>query len=232
MVSKSIVRAREEKVMALIECPECGKEISEYADSCPNCGFGVKKFITKKNEDEIAQKKQLENELRREEELKKKMDAVVLPRTKPMFNRTLFIAMVFCLLDVFFVYMNSQENLRGDGSIPIFMIIVCSLAAIICFVIGRSDLKEAQEMFDYFSHDEMAYRRILALRKESIEAQKEALQRAYANKHKSITNFEGQICCPKCGSTQIQMVPRKWTLTTGVLTNKVDRVCMNCKHRF
>lgn len=24
--------------MALIECPECGKEISENANACPNCG--------------------------------------------------------------------------------------------------------------------------------------------------------------------------------------------------
>lgn len=29
--------------MALISCPECGKEISNYADSCPNCGFPIKK---------------------------------------------------------------------------------------------------------------------------------------------------------------------------------------------
>lgn len=24
--------------MALIKCPECGKEISDKAKSCPNCG--------------------------------------------------------------------------------------------------------------------------------------------------------------------------------------------------
>ena len=41
-----------------------------------------------------------------------------------------------------------------------------------------------------------------------------------------------QVKCPKCGSTQIQMVPRKWSLMTGFFTNKVDRVCVNCKHRF
>lgn len=27
--------------MALINCPECGKEISDKADVCPNCGFRV-----------------------------------------------------------------------------------------------------------------------------------------------------------------------------------------------
>ena len=41
-----------------------------------------------------------------------------------------------------------------------------------------------------------------------------------------------QISCPYCGSTEFQMVPRKWSLFTGLLTNKVDRVCVKCKKRF
>lgn len=41
-----------------------------------------------------------------------------------------------------------------------------------------------------------------------------------------------QIKCPKCGSTNIQMVQRKWSLLTGFMTNKVDRVCVNCKYKF
>lgn len=27
--------------MALIKCPECNKEISSFAESCPNCGFPI-----------------------------------------------------------------------------------------------------------------------------------------------------------------------------------------------
>lgn len=30
--------------MALIKCPECGKEISDTAKSCPNCGHKTKKL--------------------------------------------------------------------------------------------------------------------------------------------------------------------------------------------
>lgn len=41
-----------------------------------------------------------------------------------------------------------------------------------------------------------------------------------------------QIRCPYCGCTEFQMVPRKWSLFTGLLTNKVDRVCVKCKKRF
>lgn len=29
--------------MSMIKCPECGKEISDTADKCPNCGFQTKK---------------------------------------------------------------------------------------------------------------------------------------------------------------------------------------------
>ena len=27
--------------MALIKCPECGKEISDKATACPNCGYPI-----------------------------------------------------------------------------------------------------------------------------------------------------------------------------------------------
>ena len=33
--------------MALIRCPECGKEISSKADKCPNCGCPVDDIIQK-----------------------------------------------------------------------------------------------------------------------------------------------------------------------------------------
>ncbi len=38
--------------------------------------------------------------------------------------------------------------------------------------------------------------------------------------------------CPKCGSTNIQLVKRKWSPLMGFMTNKVDRVCVNCKNKF
>lgn len=41
-----------------------------------------------------------------------------------------------------------------------------------------------------------------------------------------------QVKCPKCSSTNIQMVNRKWSFLRGFATNKVDRVCVNCKHKF
>lgn len=59
----------EKREMALIKCPECGREnVSDTAESCPNCGYGIKAHyekIKKEQEQEerrkraeIAEKKQ------------------------------------------------------------------------------------------------------------------------------------------------------------------------------
>jgi len=32
--------------MALVNCPECGKEVSSTAESCPNCGYGVREHFS------------------------------------------------------------------------------------------------------------------------------------------------------------------------------------------
>lgn len=45
--------------MALVTCPECGKDVSETAEACPNCGFNVKKHLISLKNAEI-QKKRIE----------------------------------------------------------------------------------------------------------------------------------------------------------------------------
>ena len=43
---------------------------------------------------------------------------------------------------------------------------------------------------------------------------------------------EPNVHCPICGSSQIQLVGRKWSIFSGMATNKVDRICMYCKTKF
>lgn len=40
------------------------------------------------------------------------------------------------------------------------------------------------------------------------------------------------IRCPRCFSTDFQLVPKKFSLLTGFATNRVDRVCVKCMKRF
>lgn len=41
------------------------------------------------------------------------------------------------------------------------------------------------------------------------------------------------VRCPKCGSTQIQLQKRGWSLATGLIgSGKNERVCLNCLYKF
>ena len=41
-----------------------------------------------------------------------------------------------------------------------------------------------------------------------------------------------KVFCPRCGSTEIQLVPRKYGLLTGFATSKCDRMCLRCMKKF
>lgn len=80
------------------------------------------------------------------------------------------------------------------------------------------------------TYDNTLFRkRLLETRKAIISSQKEIEQ---IKNHQHEREESNKVRCPRCGSTQIQMVQRKWSWITGFMTNKVDRVCMNCKHKW
>lgn len=90
-----------------------------------------------------------------------------------------------------------------------------SFSGIVFFIAGKHNYNIAYERyqralnnFEQFKKDEVA-------RNQAVAAQRNQAPR-----------------CPKCGSTNFDMVKRNWSATTGFMTNKVDRVCRNCKHRF
>lgn len=47
-----------------------------------------------------------------------------------------------------------------------------------------------------------------------------------------IINDEDDCNCPNCGSSNIQIVPRKWSILTGIFTNATDRVCVKCGYKW
>ena len=39
--------------MALVKCPECGKEISDKANSCPSCGYPINQTEMELEQDRV-----------------------------------------------------------------------------------------------------------------------------------------------------------------------------------
>lgn len=65
-----------------------------------------------------------------------------------------------------------------------------------------------------------------------IEDAKRQLKEVLPNSPLVNDNSPQKVRCPRCRSTEIQMVPRKFSLLTGFATNKIDRVCVRCQKRF
>ena len=45
-------------------------------------------------------------------------------------------------------------------------------------------------------------------------------------------NPPSKVQCPYCRSTEIQLVPKKFSILTGFATNSYNRVCVRCQRKF
>ncbi len=113
-----------------------------------------------------------------------------------------------------------------------------------CFIIEKQEA-EKQNLPDNEDEDIILEYKFQAPHRDEngdCDAAKEILRREYKpdaftesskctiTKPDALWIAEGK--CPRCHSSNIQLVPRKFSIWTGFRTNKVDRVCVNCKHRF
>ena len=47
--------------MALIKCPECGREnVSDSAEMCPGCGYGIKAHFEKIKQEKLKEQQRIE----------------------------------------------------------------------------------------------------------------------------------------------------------------------------
>lgn len=152
--------------MALINCPECNKEISDKASNCPNCGCPINNdkyhlYIT-----DCGTKTSLWNG-------------------------------ISSILNLDYGY-EDMDNIVNN--LP--------------YKITECDSKEeasliSQKFEKYYVDIEI---------KDSVGCVATPTQRV--------------VLCPKCNSDKIQLLNRKWSVLSGFATNKVNRVCVNCKYKF
>ena len=67
--------------MALIQCPECGKDVSDTAMSCPNCGFLVQPYLSKIEQKKAKQERQRLYETKMTTFIKKPHNKIILTIT-------------------------------------------------------------------------------------------------------------------------------------------------------
>lgn len=65
-----------------------------------------------------------------------------------------------------------------------------------------------------------------------MEDAKRQLKEVVSNSLLVKDNTPEKVQCPYCFSSEVQIVPKKFSLLTGFATNQFDRVCLRCKRRF
>ena len=247
--------------MALIKCPECGREnVSDTAESCPNCGYGIKDYFEKKKKQQQKQfgipidskvKKVEEEKFHQyEHEMKQRqqeIDNLIEPK-KPNFILSMFrkeicwlsclilvgptIALLFCrLASIDFILLVLYIAL-GYLATPIWLLIG--------YVDYKSEVEEYKKELKLFETNKKAWEREKERKKKWIEEGYKArahfeAEAEYRPKPKPQTP---KITCPVCGNDNVERITtmdRSVSIAmVGLASGKIGKQynCKKCKHMW
>ncbi len=89
----------------LVKCPECGKEnVSDSAEACPDCGYGIKSYFEEIKQEELriesirkAEKIKIQEEINNIKREENRIKSVPKP-LKPIFSRGLIVYMIIATM--------------------------------------------------------------------------------------------------------------------------------------
>ena len=175
--------------MALIKCPECGREnVSDSATSCPNCGYGIKEYFAEIEKKKEAERIRLENEKRKkyaEAEEKARFYERVKQIQKPqkpekcvisipllIFAVSLSLFAILVIFPTFYgFYFLGVERIRDFG---IFFLIISVFIYVFIFLDYKDrKLKYSKEMERYklAQKDFAAYQRLIIVEQDKKQQQ-------------------------------------------------------------
>lgn len=244
--------------MALIKCPECGRErVSDSALACPECGFEIRSYfeaekkraeedskVKEKAEKELADKKEKISKLGKELSIKlNKLENSKSPKKKwesiSFVCKMLIGGMLFTFI-LFFLAI-ALLNLNGEFSdivITIFFaVLLLMLPILITHIIAKTKIKNLTNWED------------------DVNRQKEELKKDYEKRVENIMKYGNSLGvdlktvennktnkhihkCPICGSTDIKrltVVNRFMSIFMfGFASAKVGKQfeCGNCEYRW
>ena len=189
--------------MALVSCPECKNEISEYAENCPTCGFPLKKFIEENNFSDIS-------------------GVLICPKCAKVYNGWNLkyelpqkLVCEYCNTILVQTNESTEEIYKLSAKLPDddFNKKCIGLAK-----------KYGNDQFDNEENQNMLEKRSEHIQNsiEKYELRKQQSQQSSNLPH-----------CPKCGSTAITAGQRGYSLLTGFLgSNKTVNRCANCGYTW
>ena len=225
--------------MALIKCPECGKEnVSDSAISCPECGYAVKEHFAKiqaeeqriAEEDALQERKEAEQRYKKEtegirqQETIKDLETRVENTTKEAIKGGIGLAISLPLTILCW-------NLSSHGSFGLF-IVICAFATLASAMFLFSGISERNRSLREL---EIAKRDINEYEERIKQQTQEAIARSQVYAAKNATKHPK---CPMCGSSnteKIGTINRAVSVTAvGLASSKIGKQyeCKSCKYKW
>lgn len=240
--------------MALVKCPECGKEnISDSAATCPNCGYGIKEhfdlirqkeaFDEKKQKDREQIQKQYEDELQR-------IDKMYHP-AKPSLFGTIFqgknwLFIPACLLTILMILCMVLSLCGIAEEIDIWMVLLGAFWGIIAFVTWKSIKDEYDRALDKYENWDKYIERLKNDAANQYDTRINDLKKQEFEAPKSSTTTETVVMprptyglkCPICNSRNVKRISNTSRAISvelmGLASSKIAKQyqCKDCKHMW
>lgn len=212
--------------MALIKCPECGrKNVSDIAEACPNCGYNIRVHLEEEKRKIKIEKWNEELEKMRQDELKKRMEKIEMPKPAKI-SKGLIIYSLVSIIWWWYVFIYFPVKSHENPQILFCIVLLCVVVGIPIYI-HYGNHKKAKE--DY----ELACRSFEKYQKKAIEEQ----DRFWESFDEMFGDKTG-ICCPVCNSSKIKRISTVNRAVSvgavGLASSKIGKQyeCKSCHHKW
>ena len=221
--------------MALIKCPECGREnVSDSAEMCPGCGYGIKAHFEKIEQEKLKEQQRIEYKkakIKRDQEAKERKQKRIrnVPKPeRPVFSRGLIVYIV--VATIFFswlmLYTPTLYNEEPKGGMWILELLVFIGLPLLIYLPNYNKKNE-----DY----QLACKDFEMYQKKIVKEQDETLKRQQKELEQKIANA---IKCPNCGSINTKKITTTSraisTAMVGMASSKIGKQfeCKDCGYKW
>lgn len=225
--------------------------MSDTAETCPQCGFGIKTHFDKvrleesnrlrreelRKQDEVEQRRA---EAERDANRELRMKYVTVPTRKPIINGTLQLAILSLCFGCAFIFAAIISFLDNNGP---FLYFGC-IGALLAFlglggiIDGRERLKEEQKIFERYANDPERYKKAIVERNDRRKRESElrTIEENDKARGRKDRADEQRIRCPVCGSHEtkrLSTMNREVSVyVSGAASAKIGKQyqCKKCGH--
>lgn len=231
--------------MALIKCPECGKEnVSDSAEICPMCGFPIKKHFERTNREKLDAEQEYQRLLQKEkayQEEQKRLERMCSPeaqretvaqlkKQKNKANVSL-LGSISAIAVSFIMFLSGieMENILQILCIPLGI----AFFILSIFWLSRALDKRSEVSSDLFLASRNMKRYYAQIQRRQAEKDAMWIRQLESSDSDKPLHHDRTIHCPKCNSPQISTTARGYSIVWGFIgaDNTVNR-CAKCGYKW